>query len=90
MFGLIRRIFTREDRTAAATTAPVRTRAPRIVDGPLRVSLVEDNENLRVSLKLALELDGLTVAEAVDGDVGVEQILRDRPDVASSTCRCRG
>lgn len=54
----------------------------RTLDGPVRVLLVEDNENLRVSMKLALELDGLTVSEAHDGDIGVEVILRDPPDVA--------
>lgn len=80
LLGFIRRVSSAGDR-APVGDAPAPP--PQFLrDGPLRVLLVEDNENLRVSLKLALELDGLIVAEAIDGAKGVEQILRDCPDVA--------
>lgn len=80
---LFRRIVRRDGRGTASPRKDLEAvGATAQVTGPLRVVLVEDNANLRISLRLALELDGLTVVEAPDGEAGLEAILRERPDVA--------
>lgn len=47
-----------------------------------RVLLVDDNANLRASMRIALQLGGFTVAEAPDGKRGVEEILGGNFDAA--------
>jgi DNA-binding response OmpR family regulator len=47
-----------------------------------RVLLVEDDDHLRVALRLLLEDRGHTVEEADDGLEGVRKALAWRPDVA--------
>ncbi len=48
----------------------------------LRVLLIEDNEDLRATLRSVLALKGHQVLEAADGHHGVEIVLREKPDVA--------
>lgn len=47
-----------------------------------RIVVIEDNEDLRLTLRALLELDGHEVHEAADGKSGAELILRVRPEVA--------
>jgi two-component system CheB/CheR fusion protein len=47
-----------------------------------RVVIVEDNRDTREMLKELLQLQGHTVEVADDGPEGVEQVIRQRPDVA--------
>ena len=56
--------------------------SPREEAPPLRVVVVEDNDDGRESLQLLLELAGHQVAVAVDGPSGRDLILSERPDVA--------
>lgn len=49
---------------------------------PLSVVLVEDNDDVRQTIQAMLELDGHSVATAADGQAGLEQLLRLRPDAA--------
>jgi signal transduction histidine kinase/ActR/RegA family two-component response regulator len=42
---------------------------------PLRIGLVEDNDDVRTGLRHLLELDGHTVHEAADGSAGLELLL---------------
>ncbi|MCI0584494.1 MAG: hybrid sensor histidine kinase/response regulator [Chloroflexi bacterium] len=49
---------------------------------PLRVLLVEDNDDARDALKMVLEQGGHKIYEAVDGPTGVAAALRYEPDVA--------
>jgi signal transduction histidine kinase/CheY-like chemotaxis protein len=50
---------------------------------PMRIVIVEDNEDNREGLSLLLSLQGHAVVAAVgDGDSGAEAILREAPDVA--------
>ncbi len=42
---------------------------------PLRIALVEDNEDVRTGLRHLLELDGHTVLEAADGQSGLQLVL---------------
>jgi DNA-binding response OmpR family regulator len=47
-----------------------------------RIALVEDNEDVRSSLRVLLELEGHEVVEAKDGLQGVDTILREQADIA--------
>jgi CheY-like chemotaxis protein len=48
----------------------------------LRVLLIDDNLNVRKSLKLALQVLGLTVEEAEDGEQGLKLLLGGAYDAA--------
>jgi signal transduction histidine kinase/DNA-binding response OmpR family regulator len=62
--------------------------APRSVARPgngharLRVAVVEDNADIRETLRELLQLHGHEVLEAVDGPSGLELVLAETPDVA--------
>jgi signal transduction histidine kinase/ActR/RegA family two-component response regulator len=47
-----------------------------------RIALVEDNADVRSSLRRLLEREGHGVSEAEDGEAGIEVICRERPDIA--------
>jgi CheY-like chemotaxis protein len=47
-----------------------------------RIALVEDNEDVRSSLRVLLEMEGHEVVEASDGLQGVDTILREQADIA--------
>jgi DNA-binding response OmpR family regulator len=46
-----------------------------------RVLLIEDDSRIRRVLRLALQDEGYDVAEAADGELGLEELARDEPDV---------
>ena len=48
----------------------------------LSVAVVEDNDDVRFTLKSMLELDGHRVSEASDGHAAVDLVVRTSPDVA--------
>lgn len=48
----------------------------------LRIVVVEDNDDVRTSLRQLLELGGHRVREARDGEAGIEVISEERPDMA--------
>jgi CheY-like chemotaxis protein len=50
--------------------------------GPRRVLVIDDNSDMRTTLRLLLRLGGHQVDEAADGIRGLEMLLRLRPDVA--------
>jgi two-component system CheB/CheR fusion protein len=50
--------------------------------GRLRIALVEDNADIRETMKDLLRAEGHEVLEASDGEAGVELVLSQRPDVA--------
>jgi signal transduction histidine kinase len=52
------------------------------VIGPRRVLLIDDNGDMRTTLRLLLQHGGHHVNEAADGVQGLEMVLRLRPDVA--------
>jgi CheY-like chemotaxis protein len=62
-------------RPTPAADAPRRAAAQRVL-------LIEDNEDARESLKTLLELDGLQVWEAADGERGLAVLLDQKPDIA--------
>jgi signal transduction histidine kinase len=47
-----------------------------------RIAVIEDNDDVRASLRVLLELDGHDVVEARDGLQGVDTILRENADIA--------
>jgi CheY-like chemotaxis protein len=49
---------------------------------PLRIAIIEDNPDIRETLRELLELRGHEVVEAEDGHRGIELVLARRPDVA--------
>lgn len=55
--------------------------APRAVDGPRRILLVEDNRDAAEMLGELLSLEGFEVLHAPDGHSGVERARAMRPDV---------
>jgi signal transduction histidine kinase/DNA-binding response OmpR family regulator len=50
--------------------------------GPLCIAVIEDNPDIRDTLRELLELRGHEVVEAEDGQRGIELVLARRPDVA--------
>ena len=68
---------------AIAARAAAETPVPPPV-APVRrcIVVVEDNDDVRESLRLLLELDGHTVSAEPDGKQGLERIFERRPDVA--------
>jgi len=50
--------------------------------GPRRVLIVDDNSDMRTTLRMLLQVGGHQVDEAVDGVEALEVLLRLRPDVA--------
>jgi two-component system, OmpR family, phosphate regulon response regulator PhoB len=46
-----------------------------------KVMLVEDEDSVRLLLRLTLELGSVEIVEAPDGDTAVERYLSERPDV---------
>jgi signal transduction histidine kinase/CheY-like chemotaxis protein len=57
-------------------------RPPARTLGPLRIAIIEDNADIRETLRELLVLRGHDVVEAGDGPRGVELVLARRPDVA--------
>jgi CheY-like chemotaxis protein len=51
------------------------------VTGPRRVLVIDDNDDMRATLRMQLQLDGHQVDEAADGVRGLEMLLHLRPDV---------
>jgi signal transduction histidine kinase/CheY-like chemotaxis protein len=47
-----------------------------------RIAVIEDNDDVRASLRVLLEMDGHDVVEARDGLQGVDTILRENADIA--------
>ena len=47
-----------------------------------KILLVEDNEDIRLTLRDLLEFEGHEVSEASDGRAGAEMIVKNRPNVA--------
>jgi two-component system, chemotaxis family, CheB/CheR fusion protein len=50
--------------------------------GPCRVLIVDDDSDMRTTLRMLLQVGGHQVDEAVDGVEALEMLLRLRPDVA--------
>jgi two-component system, OmpR family, phosphate regulon response regulator PhoB len=46
-----------------------------------KVMLVEDEESVRLLLRLTLEIGSIEIVEAPDGDTAVEKYVAERPDV---------
>ncbi|MGZ5891623.1 MAG: hybrid sensor histidine kinase/response regulator [Caldimonas sp.] len=49
---------------------------------PMRIVVVEDNDDNRELMRVLLGLEGHTVSAVADGEAGVEAILGERPDLA--------
>jgi two-component system CheB/CheR fusion protein len=56
--------------------------APPPPAGGLRIAIVEDNDDIRSTMRDLLELEGHEVVEAVNGEEGVQVIMSQRPDLA--------
>jgi signal transduction histidine kinase len=65
----------------AAAGAPAAAAVPAGAPRALRVVLVEDNADVRTTLRALLELEGHSVSEAADGVAGLQTIVAARPDV---------
>jgi len=66
----------------APAIAPPPRHAVSATSATRRVLIVEDNEDAREALRLALTLDGHHVLEASDGREGIDLALGERPHVA--------
>ncbi|MBY0527009.1 MAG: PAS domain-containing protein [Gemmataceae bacterium] len=66
----------------AETPARPEPVAPAAPIPPVKVLIIEDNEDSRKMLESILRLDGHQVLTASDGQQGVELILRERPELA--------
>lgn len=65
-----------------AEEAPPESEIPRTSASPLHIVLVEDNSDIRDTMRALLEAWGHHVEEAATGPQGVELILKSRPSVA--------
>lgn len=69
-------------------TSPMRCRRdsarppPALVEGPLHVVLIEDNDDIRETTQVLLEMSGHRVEVAADGPSGVDLVLKSKPQVA--------
>jgi signal transduction histidine kinase/CheY-like chemotaxis protein len=72
-------LATRHSASAAALPEGERAAAP---GASLFVVVIEDNDDIRESLELLLEMSGYRVASASDGPSGVALVLAQKPDVA--------
>ena len=61
---------------------PKEPERPRVEARRRRIVVIEDNPDIRETLRMLLDLWGHEVAMAGDGRSGVERVLQDRPDVA--------
>src|SRR5215207_3960850 len=57
------------------------SRAAYRVDGMHRLLFIEDDDHIRLALRLALEDEGYVVEEAADGRTGLAAFDRDEPDL---------
>jgi CheY-like chemotaxis protein len=55
---------------------------PRASDGPLRVLVVDDNEDSALSLAMLLEMHGYAVTTAFRGSEALQKAAEESPDVA--------
>ncbi len=53
-----------------------------VKDTPRKVLIVEDDPDMRETLRFVLEMHGCQIEEATDGAEGLEKIRRCRPDIA--------
>ncbi len=51
------------------------------INGPISVLVTDDESNIRMMLRTALETEGYAVSEAGDGRAALEAVRRDRPDL---------
>ena len=69
------------DQTFQSTTA--RANRPvargRVSAAPLTVMVVEDSEDVRLMMRILLEMEGYRVIEAADGMQAVEMAINERP-----------
>ncbi len=75
------RLPTADELTAGAPSSK-ESRPPSLRPRSCRVTVVEDNEDIRETMKDLLESKGYEATTAYDGPSGVEAVLSIRPDVA--------
>jgi CheY-like chemotaxis protein len=63
------------------TEAPVNGTGPRRAAGPLRIVIIEDNEDVSETLASLLEEEGHRVWVASDGPRGIEIVQQERPQI---------
>src|SRR5204863_9214516 len=61
--------------------AVIRRRPPTVVRAMNRLLFIEDDDQIRLALRLALEDEGYIVEEAADGRSGLTAFDRDEPDL---------
>ncbi|HEX9052480.1 MAG TPA: response regulator [Anaeromyxobacter sp.] len=66
----------------AAPSEPAPRRNGHARATPLNIAVIEDNADIRDTVRELLELSGHRVCEAADGIAGVSLLLSERPDVA--------
>ncbi len=70
------------ERVRVQDTGEMDARSAELPRNPLRVLIVEDQDDARETLRMLLEVNGHQVLEATDGQRGLALIEQDRPDVA--------
>jgi signal transduction histidine kinase len=75
-------VFTVRVPAIDAPDVPAPTPVQTPSDEHLRIVIVEDNGDTRLMLRVALELFGHEVHDAIDGPSGLDAILREHPDLA--------
>ena len=72
------------------TTPSTRAQEPRAMDNRARILIVDDEPNVRLVFRTALEAAGYAVSEAADGAAALDSVHRDRADLVLLDLRMPG
>ena len=71
----------RQESMGGGVAATSRTAAQRDPDQPMRILIVDDEEEVRASIREYLESNGFAIVEAADGEEALAKAFTEKPDL---------